>query len=149
FRTLAADLPRIEEIGLNWRIVVYSLVCSVLATLICGLFPAICGTRRNVSSSLTQSSRTQVTTRNPLQWLLVRVQVALAVTLLSGAGLLLRSFQELGRVNPGFDAAHILTFQLSMNWGETGDLKKLRQFTDRILETLRATPGVAAAAISV
>src|SRR6266581_1179649 len=149
FRTLAADLPRVEEIRLDWRIVLYSLVCSVLATLVCGLFPAIRGTRRNVSSSLTQASRTQVSTRNPLQWLLVGVQVALAVTLLAGAGLLLRSFQELGRVSPGFDSSHILTFQLSMNYGETGDLKKLRQFTDRILETLGATPGVESAAISV
>ena len=81
--------------------------------------------------------------------MLVGIQVALAVTLLAGAGLLLRSFQQLGRVSPGFDAAHILTFQLSINYGETADLKKLRQFTDRILETLRATPGVDSAAISV
>ncbi len=68
--------------------------------------------------------------------------------LLAGAGLLLRSFEKLGRVNRGFDSSHILTFELSMNYGETGDMKKLRQFTDRILETLRATPGVEAAAIS-
>jgi putative ABC transport system permease protein len=84
-----------------------------------------------------------------LQRLLVGVQVALAVMLLAGAGLLLRSFQELGRVTRGFDSGHILTFQLSMNWGETGDIKKQRQFTDHLLETLRATPGVEAAAISV
>jgi len=149
FRSLAAQLPRVEEIHLDGRIVLYSLACSVVVTLLCGLVPAIRGTRRSLSASLAQSSRSQVSGRNPLQWLLVGIQVALAVTLLAGAGLLLRSFQQLGRVNPGFDAAHILTFQLSMNWGETGDLKKLRQFTDRILETLRATPGVAAAAISV
>src|SRR5947208_5919698 len=93
FRTLAADLPRVEEIHLDWRIILYSLVCSVLATLVCGLFPAIRGTRRDMSSSLTQASRTQVSTRNPLQWLLVGVQVALAVTLLAGADLRLRTFQ--------------------------------------------------------
>jgi len=149
FRSLAAQLPRVEEIHLDGRIVLYSLACSVVVTLLCGLVPAIRGTRRSLSASLAQSSRSQVSGRNPLQWLLVGIQVALAVTLLAGAGLLLSSFEQLGRVNPGFDAAHILTFQLSMNWGETGDLKKLRQFTDRILETLRATPGVAAAAISV
>jgi putative ABC transport system permease protein len=149
FRSLAAQLPRVEEIHLDVRIVLYSLACSVVVTLLCGLVPAIRGTSRSLSGSLAQSSRSQVSGRNPLQWLLVGVQVALAVTLLAGAGLLLRSFQQLGRVSPGFDAAHILTFQLSMNWGETGDMKKLRQFTDRILETLRATPGVEAAAISV
>jgi putative ABC transport system permease protein len=149
FRSLAAQLPRVEEIHLDARIVLYSLACSVVVTLLCGLVPAVRGTRRSLSASLAQSSRSQVSGRNPLQWLLVGIQVALAVTLLAGAGLLLRSFQQLGRVSPGFDTSHILTFQLSMNWGETGDMKKLRQFTDRILETLRATPGLDAAAISV
>jgi predicted permease len=149
FRSLAAQLPRVEEIHLDARIVLYSLACSVVVTLLCGLVPAVRGTRRGLSASLAQSSRSQVSGRNPLQWLLVGIQVALAVTLLAGAGLLLRSFQELGRVSRGFDSIHILTFELSMNWGETGDMKKLRQFTDHILETLRATPGVEAAAISV
>ncbi len=149
FRALAAQLPRVEEIHLDSRIVLYSLACSVAVTLLCGLIPAVRGTRRSLSASLAQSSRSQVSGRNPLQWLLVGVQVALAVTLLAGAGLLLRSFQQLGRVTRGFDSSHILAFQLSMNYGETSDMKKLRQFTDRILETLRATPGVEAAAISV
>jgi putative ABC transport system permease protein len=149
FRSLAAQLPRVEEIHLDARIVLYSLACSVMVTFFCGLVPAIRGTRRSLAGALAQTSRSQVSGRNPLQWLLVGIQVALAVTLLAGAGLLLRSFQELGRVARGFDSGHILTFQLSMNWGETGDMKKLRQFTDRILETLRATPGVEDAAISV
>ena len=149
FRSLAAQLPRIEEIHVDARIVLYSLCCSVLVTFLCGLVPAIRGTRHSLASSLAQTSRSQVSGRNPLQWLLVSIQVALAVTLLAGAGLLLRSLQELGRVTRGFDSSHILTFQLSMNWGETGDMKKLRQFTDHLLETLRATPGVESAAISV
>jgi len=125
FRSLAAQLPRVEEIHLDARIVLYSLACSVVVTLLCGLIPALRGTRHSLSGSLAQSSRSQVSGRNPLQWLLVGIQVALAVTLLAGAGLLLRSFQQLGRVSPGFDATHILTFELSMNWGETGDMKKI------------------------
>jgi putative ABC transport system permease protein len=99
FRSLASSLPRVEEIHLDARIVLYSLACSVMVTLLCGLIPAVRGTRRNLSGSPTQVSRTQVSTRNPFQWLLVGVQVALAVTLLAGAGLLLRSFQALGRVS--------------------------------------------------
>jgi putative ABC transport system permease protein len=149
FRSLAAQLPRVEEIHLDARIVLYSLACSVAVTLLCGLVPALRGTRRSLSRSLAQSSRSQVSGRNRLQWLLAGIQVALAVTLLAGAGLLLRSFQQLGRVSTGFDPSRILSFALSMDYGETGNLKKLRQFTDRILETLRATPGVEAAAISV
>ena len=123
FRALAVDLPRVDEIRLNWRIVSYALVCSVVVTLLCGLFPAVRGTRGGISSSLAQASRTQVSGGNPLQWLLVGVQVALAVTLLAGAGLLLRSFQALGRVSPGFDSSHILTLHVSASWGETADVR--------------------------
>ena len=91
FRSLAAQLPRVEEIHLDARIVLYSLACSLVVTLLCGLVPALRGTRRNLSASLASVSRTQVSGRNPLQWLLVGIQVALAVTLLAGAGLLLSS----------------------------------------------------------
>jgi len=142
-------LPRVEEIHLDFHIVLYALGCSLLVTFLCGLIPAVSGTHRSLSNTLAHNSRSQVSGRNPLQWTLVGIQVALAVALLAGAGLLLRSFQQLGRVNTGFDSAHILTFQLSGNFGETADMKKLRQFTDRVLETLRSTPGAENAAISV
>jgi putative ABC transport system permease protein len=148
FRSLAGNLPRVEEIRLDGRIVLYSLGCSVFATLLCGLFPAIRGTQMNISGSLAQANRTQVSGRNPLQWLLVGVQVALAVTLLTGAGLLLRSFQELGRVSPGFEPSHVLTFHISASWGESADMKGLTQRIDRAIDSLRSVPGVEAAATS-
>ena len=148
FRTLAGSLPRVEEIHLDRRIVAYSLLCSVVATLLCGLLPAIRGTRRNLSSSLAQYGRGQVSGGIPLQWLLVGTQVALAVTLLVGAGLLVRSFQALDHVAPGFEASHVLTFHVSGSWGETADMSGLTQRIDRIIETLRNTPGVEAAADS-
>jgi len=149
FRTLAATLPRVEEIGLDWRVVLYCLACAVTATLLCGLLPALRGTGRNLAQSIGQAGRTQVSARNPLQRILVAIQVAFAVTLLAGAGLLLRSFRELGRVAPGFEASHILSFQISTSWGETADMKGLKQRMDRILETLRALPGIEAAATSL
>ncbi len=142
FRALAANLPRIEEIHLDLRVVLYALTCSIVVTLLCGLFPALRGTKRGLSGSLAQSSRTQVSGRNRLQWLLVGVQVALAVTLLAGAGLLLRSFEALGRVSPGFEFAHVLTLHVSASWGETADMKGLAQHIDRILDALRSVPGV-------
>ena len=148
FRALASNLPRVEEIHLDARIVAYSLFCSVLATILCGVWPALRGTRKNLSSSLAQNSRSQVSGRIPLQWLLVGTQVALAVTLLAGAGLLLRSFQALGRVSPGFEASHVLTFRVTGSYGETADMKRLTQRIDRIIETLQNTPGVQAAADS-
>ncbi|MBZ5617871.1 MAG: ABC transporter permease [Acidobacteriia bacterium] len=149
FRALARDLPRIEEIGLDGRIVLYTLACAIAATLLCGVFPAIRGTRRNLAGSLAHASRSQVSARSPIQFVLVGVQVALAVTLLAGAGLLLRSFQELGRVSPGFDPEHVLTLHISSSWGETADPKASKQRVDRILDGLRSLPGVAAAATSI
>jgi predicted permease len=149
FRTLARELPRIEEIGLDGRIVLYTLACAILATLLCGVLPAIRGTRRNLAGSLAQAGRSQVSGRSPIQFVLVGVQVALAVTLLAGAGLLLRSFQELGRVSPGFEPEHVLTFHISSSWGETTDLKAAKQRTERLLDGLRSIPGVAAAATSI
>jgi putative ABC transport system permease protein len=146
FRALARDLPRVEEIRLDGRIVLYALACAVLATLACGLFPAMRGTRKGLSDSLARTGRTQVSARGRLPWLLVGAQVALAVTLLAGAGLLVRSFQELGRVSPGFDSRRVLTFHLSASWGETADMKGLTRRVDRTLEALRALPGVEAAA---
>ena len=146
FRSLAGNLPRVDEIQLDWRLVAYTLACSMAATVLCGLLPAIRGTRRSTAESLAQASRTQVSGRNGLQWLLVGVQVALAVTLLSGAGLLLRSFQELGRVSPGFEMSHVLTFHISGSWGETGNMKALTQRIDRSLEAFANVPGVEAAA---
>ena len=148
FQTLAADLPRVGEIHLDTTIVLYTLVCSVVVTLLCGLFPALRATREGLSASLAQTNIVQVSSRNRLQWLLVGVQVALAVMLLAGAGLLVRSFEELSRVSPGFEPTHVLTFHISASYGETADMKGLTQRIDRLLDSLRVLPGVSDAATS-
>jgi putative ABC transport system permease protein len=148
FHLLAKTLPRAEEITLNWRIVVYALAAAVLTTLLCGLFPALRGTRRTLAQSLAAGGRTQVSTRGNLQWLLVGMQITLAVTLLIGAGLLLRSFQQLSRVYPGFEPSHVLTFQVSGSWGETSEMKNVVQRIERTLDSLRTLPGVADASTS-
>ncbi|PYV19591.1 MAG: ABC transporter permease [Acidobacteria bacterium] len=148
FRALARTMPRLEEIRLDWRIVAYSLSCAVVVTFLCGLAPALLATRRTLSETLAQGGRAHVSGRSSMHWLLVGVQVALAVTLLDGAGLLLRSLQALGRVSPGFDPSHILTLHISGGWGETADYKKLTARVDRTLDELRHVPGVEATATS-
>jgi putative ABC transport system permease protein len=146
FHLLSKTLPRASEIGLNWTIVLYSLVCAVATTLLCGLFPAIRGTRRQLAHSLAQTSRTQASTRSRVQWFLIGVQVTLAVTLLTGAGLLIRSLQKLDRVASGFDASHVLTFQITGSWGETVDMAGLNHRIERTIDDLRTLPGVEGAA---
>src|SRR5215470_7133508 len=146
FRVLAKSLPRVDEIGLDWRIVVYSLICAVAATLACGLVPAILGTRGSLAASLASSGRSQVSGRRQPQFVLVGIQVMLAVSLLAGARLLLRSFQALGRVAAGFDPDHVLTFRISASWGETGNLKASGQTIKRLLEAVAAVPKVESSA---
>jgi predicted permease len=148
FHLLSHQLPRAEEITLNWRIVAYSLACGVATTTLCGLVPAIRGTRRQLANSLAQTGRTQVSRHSPLQWTLVAVQIMLAVTLLSGAGLLLRSLNELSHVSAGFEPSHVLTFQITGSWGETAEMKTLVHRIERTLDGLRSLPGVDAAATS-
>ena len=149
FLMLSKNLPRASEITLNWRVVGYSLGCAVAVTLFCGLVPALRSTRRELANSLAQGNRTQVSARSPLQWVLVSVQVAFAATLLIGAGLLLRSFEKLGRVEPGFDPSHVLTLRVSASWGETTDMKAMTQHVERRLNAIRQIPGVEAAATSL
>lgn len=148
FHLLSHEVPRAEEITLNWRIVAYSLACAVGTTMLCGLVPAVRGTRRQLAHSLAQTSRTQVSRHSPLQWTLVAVQITLAVTLLTGAGLLLRSLHELSHVSAGFEPSHVLTLQITGSWGETAEMKALVQRIDRTLDGLRSLPGVDAAATS-
>ncbi len=148
---IATTLPRAEEIAIRPKILLYTLVCALCTTLLCGLLPALRGARRELARSLALGSRSQVAGvsgfgRGSLQWVLVTAQVAFAVTLLIGAGLLVRSFEQLGRVSSGFDPSHVLTLQISGSYGETADMKALMQRVERTLDALRAVPGVEAAA---
>lgn len=148
-RSYTKGLPRLSEIALDWRIVLYTLVCAILSTVLFGLVPALQATHRGTARSLAGHARSQVSSRSPLQWSLVGIQVTLAVVLLIGAALLLRSLRALGHVSPGFDASHVLTLQISANWGETADRKALTHRIKNDLDQIRQVPGVKAAATSM
>lgn len=142
-RAAAADLPRIEDMAIDGRVLLYTLICTTGVALLCGLLPAI---RTSGLMGQRDDGRVQVSSRSHLQWVLVGAQVALAVTLLAAAGLLLRSVHELSRVNRGFDADRVLAFRMSGSWGETGDRARLTQRITGTIDALRALPGVEAAA---
>lgn len=146
-RRLAPDLPRLAEVRLDAPVLLYTLGAAVVAMLLAGLLPALRGTRGD--GGLARGRGAEVSPRHALQWGLVGAQVAVSVALLAGAGLLLRSFEALSRVDPGFDPAHVLTFTISGNYGETADFDRLVQRIDNTLDALRALPGVDAAATAV
>jgi predicted permease len=145
-RSLGTELPRVDEIVVDARILVYCSASTLGVALLCGLLPAIRATRERAGVASGESRRTQVSGRQSLQWGLVGAQVALSVTLLAGAALLVRSFQELARVDPGFERSRVLSFRMSGNWAETADYPGLVARVDRAIDTLRALPGVEAAA---
>lgn len=145
FRAYASDLPRMDEISLDGRILIYTMASTLVVAFGCAVIPAVRATRAGVSGLLAEAGRTQVSRRNPLQWLLVGVQVSLAVTLLAGAGLLLRSFQELSRVDLGFEPEGVLAFQISGGFAETANYDALISRIDRTLDELSALPEVESA----
>jgi putative ABC transport system permease protein len=147
FRLLAPDIPRLDDAALNTRVLLYTMASAVIVALLCGLMPALRGARG--AAVLAGNGRTQVSARHSLQWLLVGVQMTLAVTLLTGAGLLVRSFDKLSRVDPGFDASRLLTFRVSASFGEERDYTRTVQRINRALDALSALPGVEAAATTL
>ena len=145
-RSAAATLPRIDEIAVDWVVVLYTLAVAVAVAALCGLLPAIRAGRNTLA--VNDSTRTQVSSRHSLQWLLVGTQVAMSVVLLAGAGLLVRSIQELSRIDAGFDPSRVLTFRISGHYGETVDQARLIARIDDTIDTLRGLPGVEAVATS-
>jgi putative ABC transport system permease protein len=147
FRTLAPELPRLNEMAIDGRILVYTIASAILVTLLCGVIPTIRSVRGDGTSSAS-ATRTQVSGRHSIQWLLVGIQVALSVILLAGAGLLLRSFDQLSRVEAGFDARNVLAFRVYGNWSESGNYNAVVQRINSTLDALDAIPGVEVTATS-
>ena len=141
-RSYAAGFPRADELAVDVPMLVWTSISVVVVTLLCGTAPALRSTR----GRLALGARSQVSTRHAPQWSFVGVQVALSVTLLCGAGFLLRSFQELGHVDPGFDPEHVLTFRMSGSYGDSR--AQMGADVGRMIDELRTLPGVEAAATS-
>ena len=146
---LPATLPRASEVGIDARVLWFSLVVSLFAGILFGLLPAIRTARRSAFETLKEGSRGAVGSRRRVQGALVTIQMALALVLLAGAGLLIRSLSQLWNVNPGFDPDHVMTFNLAlppqMNTAYPAAIRAaLRNFD----ATIAAAPGVEAESLN-
>ena len=112
---LPATLPRASEVGMDARVLWFSLLLSLFAGILFGLVPAIRTARRSAYETLKEGGHGAAGPRQRTQGILVAVQMALALVLLTGAGLMIRSLSELWNVNPGFDPDNILTFNLALS----------------------------------
>ncbi|HYP07417.1 MAG TPA: ABC transporter permease [Bryobacteraceae bacterium] len=139
------NLPRLANIAIDTDVLLFTSAVSVGAGLLFGLLPALHATRARVADTLKQSSRNS-TARGMSRRLLVVVEVALALILLVGSGLMLRSFTRLAAVNPGFDAARVLTFDVPLMGPRYAKPESKRAFLLEASTRIAQLPGVASVA---
>lgn len=140
-----ADLPRLTETTIDGTVLLFTLGLTVLTAFVFGLAPAVALVRTNLNASLKEGSRgSDGSGRRRVRNLLTAAEVALAVVLLVGAGLLIRSFNRLYSVDPGFQAQSVLTFDVALP-GKAYDTKeKVLQFYSQLEDRLAASAGVVA-----
>jgi len=144
--TVFASLPRMTELTFDWRALAFAASASLIAALIFGAIPAIQATRSDLAPVLAVSSRSVSGGRRVLQRGLVVAQLAFTVLLLASAGLLLRSYYNLTRVDGGFNTDHAIGFHVGAAWTE--DRPRIGRLQVEILSALERIPGVEAAGIT-
>jgi len=142
----AGDLPRLDQVHLDWRVLLFTVGVALLIGIASGLAPAYRLSKTDVRDSLKEGTRASgsVTGRR-LRGLLIVSEVALSLTLLISAGLLLRSLSRLLVVSPGFDPANVLSMQTSVLGQRFNDNIILRQYFADAIARLGALPGVQSA----
>jgi len=136
-------IPRAKEITLDWRVFVFTLGLSFVTGLLFGLVPALQAGVVDVHETLKETGR-GTSRKHWLRSSLVVVEVATTLVLLIGAGLMIRSFYRLQRVNPGFSYEHVTSFTVALPVKKYETSDQQIQFYQRLLENLRALPGVEA-----
>ncbi len=144
---LGDQMPRVSELRLDASVLAFTLGVSLLTGALAGAIPAWRLTRANPNEALQQGGRADTDAGSPaLRNSLVAAEVALALVLLFGAGLLVRSLGRLRGVDPGFDPRNVVRAQLSMPDGKYQTPESRRLFLEQVLGRVRALPGVTSAA---
>ena len=142
----AGDLPRLDQIRLDWRVLLFTAGVALLTGVATGLAPAYRLSKTELRDCLQQGARGGNLASSRLRGLLIVSEVALSLTLLISAGLLLRSLSRLLVVSPGFDPANVLSMQTSVLGQRFNDNEVVRQYFAEAVERLRELPGVQSAA---
>jgi len=142
------QLPRLQAVNIDGRILLFTLGVTVVTGVLFGLAPALQAGQFNLNALLKEGGRGGGGQKRRLRDALVVIEVALALTLLAGAGLLIRSFWKLQQTDPGFNAERVLTASLSLPGARYGDAPKVAAFQQRLLERLAALPGAQSAGLT-
>jgi putative ABC transport system permease protein len=140
------SIPRGNEVGIDATVMLFTLGVSIVTGLLFGIVPALQTSRSNLHETLKEGGRSGSAdvSGTVMRRVLVVGEVALALTLLIGAGLMIESVARLQHVNPGFDPDHLLTFDVSLPNVKYASDTARRQFFDAALERMRQVPGVIA-----
>ena len=141
-------LPRAGDIGVDGRVLAFDVALAVITTLAFGLIPALHAARADFASLLRSGSRGLTLGGDRTRSTLVVLELALGMVLLVGAGLLLRSFDRLTHVNPGFRPDHVVVFDVALSEKKYEYDQAQNAFADQVLARLAAIPGVRSAAVA-
>lgn len=144
---LPDSLPRTEEVGIDSHVLFFTVGISVLTGVVFGLAPALKLLRPDVSETLKEGARGSSGKRHRTQRALVAVEMALALVLLVGAGLMIRSLAVLWSVNPGFESRNALAFSISLTSGQGATPDQLRSGYRETLRQLEGVHGVEAVSL--
>ena len=149
--TIGQGFPRLDQIGLDFRVLLFTLAIAMATGLLFGLMPALYQSRPAKPAALKDESPlsdlgTRSTMRSGARNLLVVAEIGMAMVLLACGGLLMHSFVKLSSIDPGFDPKHVLTFQISLPLDRYADDVSLERFADSVTERLSSLPGVQGAA---
>ncbi|HMY75107.1 MAG TPA: ABC transporter permease, partial [Blastocatellia bacterium] len=145
---LPADIPRISGLEPDWRVLLFTFGAAVLTGVLCGLAPAFTALKINLTDAVKEGGRGASASAgvNLLRNGLVVGQIAVALVLLTGAGLLVKSLIRLHQVNPGFETGNILTMQMSLSgdryFGEGMKPERINAFLDELTGRVSRLPGV-------
>jgi predicted permease len=143
------SLPRVEEIGIDWRVMAFTAALSLITGVLFGLLPAMQLSRQDLNPMLRAEGRGSAGSRrrNHARGALVVAQVALSMVLLVGAGLLIRSFVRLRNVSAGFDARNVLTMKIALPPARYPKGPQMAAFYDQVVKQVSVMPGVQSAAV--
>ena len=147
-KVLPEALPRAENVGLDWRVVLFTLGVSVLAGVVFGLAPALKTLQPDVQKTLRESGRGGCSTKHRAQAVFVAVEMALALVLLVGAGLMIRSLVDLWRVNPGYNPKNAADFSVMLSAADGATPDRYRQSLVNARDQLAALPGVVSVSVT-
>ncbi len=145
---LPAGAPRVGNIALDWRVLLFAAVICLLTGFVFGLAPAVASTRGDLNSVLKEGGLGGSGQRSKLRHGLIVVQMAVATMLLVGAGLLLRSFYNAVHADPGFDPSNTLIASFSMPESEYTERHRCTRFVEQLLAEVQSLPGVEAAGVA-